>query len=428
MAKVKPFKGILYNTEKTGGNHSSVCAPPYDVIPPAMRDRLYESNEYNIIKLILGKSGDKDNTEDNQYTRAGRYYKDWIDKGVLKQDEEEAYYIYQQEYKAEGRKCRRTGFIGLMEIEDPDKKGILPHENTLAAPKEDRMNLIQEVRSNLSPIFTIFLDKDGSVKSIIERTMEGERPIIDIEIDGEAHRLWRLSDKQSLERISALMEDRKIFIADGHHRYEVARKYRDMMRQDPGYDGSADDVMMYFADMEEGDNLTVLATHRVVRSIEADDETIKSKLGGYFDVKEWDDLEGLMADLAERFRDSHIFGYYGGGKYLSMELKNEGDIEKLVDDDKSLEWKKLDVSILHSAIFRNLLGVKAEEGNIKYVKTPEEAVSLVESGSAGGAFFLNPTRVEQLKAVAENGDMMPQKSTYFYPKLLTGLVINRFGR
>ncbi len=429
MAEIKPFKGVLYNSAKMGGDYPSVCAPPYDVISPAMRDKLYDKNGYNIVRLILGRSYPSDNAGENRYIRAGRLLNEWMRQGVLIKDNSDAFYVYVQEYTSDDRKCRRTGFIGLMKIMDPDEKRIFPHERTHAGPKEDRMNLIKEVRANLSPVFGLYPDRDRGVTAILEDAVSSAAPAIDIREGRETHALWRLRDRDLSEKISRLMEDRKIFIADGHHRYEVARKYRDMMRKGAGYNGGADFVMMYFTDMTSPDDLTVMATHRVIKDTGTmDDDEVLRRLEEYFRVTERVDLRELMKSLKERSASGHVFGFFGKGKYFLMEMKNERDIEKLIVDERSAEWKRLGVSILHSAVLREMLGVKSEEGNVTYVKDPEEAVSLVRDGSHRCAFFLNPTRVDQLKAVAESGDMMPQKSTYFYPKLLSGLVMNKFDR
>ncbi len=426
MAEVRPFRGIIYNAGKVGDDVAGVYAPPYDVIPQTMRDELYEGNDYNVIRLILGKDREGDNEQDNKYTRANRFLTEWMEEGVLVKDKDEAFYVYEQEYQVHGRKCRRIGFIGLMEIADAEKKKIFPHEHTLAAPREDRMNLMKEVKGNLSPIFTLYSDMGRTITEILEKTVVSVAPLVDIQIGMEGHKLWRLRDKSSLEKISSSMEGKRIFIADGHHRYEVARKYRDMMRQQPGYDGSADHIMMYFTDMEASGNLTIMGTHRVIKDMELADDEIVERLKKYFYVTRHRDLADLISRLDKKSGESHAFGFFGGNGYLFIELKNESDIEKLIVEKKSLEWKKLDVSILHSAVFNGLLDIKNEEGKVKYVRDPEEAVSLVRNSGYKGVFFLNPTRVEQLKAVAERGDMMPQKSTYFYPKLLSGLVLNKF--
>jgi uncharacterized protein (DUF1015 family) len=426
MSEVKAFKGVLYDIDKIGGDYSLVTAPPYDVISPAEQADLYLKNEYNIIKLILGESFSEDASGDNKYIRAGKLLKEWTDGGITKKDDNENFYVYVQEYEVDGVKYRRQGFIGLMKIEESGEQDVLPHEHTLAKPKEDRMNLIKQVRCNLSPIFSLFLDETGEVDGILDATVSGSDPLVDIEIDGVRHMLWRLSDRDEQARISKNFSDKQVFIADGHHRYAVAKSYRDMMRKEPGYNGDADHILMYFADMRSDDNLTVMATHRVLKNMPvSDDAGISAKLEGYFNVTELDSLESLKKNLADA-TEKHVFGFYGGNKYLLLELKDEVVVEEFVSGEKSLGWKKLDVSILHSSILDNLLGIDEEEGNIIYVHTAEEANELVLDGKANGAFFLNPTKVTQLKAVAESGDMMPQKSTYFYPKLLTGLVINKF--
>jgi len=427
MGKMRPFKGLLYNAEKIGGDFSGVVAPPYDVIPDRMRDELYEKSPYNVIRLILGKTSDSDNDEDNRYTRAAKFFKEWQEEGVLSRNGNEAFYVYLQEYDFEGKSFSRIGFFGLLKIEDSEDEKVIPHEHTLAKPKEDRLNLIKQVKSNLSPIFTLFPDTDGSVTEVLKNKAKAEPPIIDIEREDGKHKLWRVADKESIEKISKSMENKSVYIADGHHRYAVSKTYRDMRRSEPNYDGSADYVMVYFTDMESGDNLAVMATHRAVKEMPlSGDKEVISKLADYFATDEFDTLSELTQRLYESREDSHIFGYYGGEKFISFKLKDENALQDLINDDRSLSWKQLDVSILHSGIFRKLLSVKDGEGNLTYVKKAEEAEELVRDKSHKAAFFLNPTKVSQLRAVTEHGEMMPQKSTYFYPKLLTGLVINKF--
>jgi len=428
MTEVKPFKGILYNKNKTNGGYVDVVAPPYDVISERMRDGLYEKSAHNVIRLILGKSSPQDNETYNKYTRAGKFFDEWQKDNVLVRDDKESFYIYLQEYPHDGKKCRRVGFLGLMKIGETGKDTVLPHEYTHAKPKEDRLNLIKQVNANLSPIFTLYDDQGGDISGMLERVMRTDDPLIDIDVDGERHKLWRLSGGGSIKKIREAMKDKMIFIADGHHRYEVARTYRDIRRKKKDYDGSADHVMMYFTDLTDRDNLTVMATHRVIKRMpSADEGVIVSKLKEYFDIREYDDLAGLKKCLKENSDGDHNFGFFAGSKFLFLRPKDKKRLIGLITDKKSLDWKKLDVSVLHSAVLTGILSVDNAEGNITYVRDPEEGEILVRDGSHMAAFFLNPTRVEQLKAVAELGEMMPQKSTYFYPKLLTGLVINRFG-
>jgi len=423
MAEIRPFKGFLYDKSKIGGDYSGVMAPPYDVIPESMRDELYEKNSYNVIRLILGKPFEDDNEENNKYTRAKRFLDEWQQEGILEKDRDEAFYVYLQEYMHKGEKYRRLGFIGLMNMDDP----ILRHEYTLAKPKEDRLNLIKQVKSNLSPIFTLFNDSEGNVTEVLEKAVAVSVPVIDVEIESVRHKFFRITDEASIKKIVDGLSDKKVFIADGHHRYEVAKTYRDMRRKEEGYDGSADHIMIYFTDLGKRDNLTVMPTHRAVKVMPfANDGELMAKMSGHFDVTEYSGLSELVERLEEEEMGGHAFGYFGGEKYLLLKSKDKKSLMELIPEEKSEEWKLLDVSVLHAAVFKNILSVKNEEGNITYVRDPESAVDLIEDGSHMAAFFLNSTRVEQLKTVAEKGEMMPQKSTYFYPKLLSGLVINKF--
>ncbi len=431
MAEIRPFKGLLYDKRKIGGEYSSVVAPPYDVISEELRNELYAKNAYNIIRLILGKSENGDNDKDNWYSRAAAALHSWQKDGVLARDRKESFYAYLQEYPYRGVTRRRLGFIGLMKIEENDKDKVLPHENTLAKPKEDRMNLIKRVESNMSPIFALYNGGPDkmAVKQLLEKSIDGVEPIADVTIGGERERLWRIDDEAVIGKIVSLMGDKRIFIADGHHRYEVARMYRDMRRKDKGYNGSADHVMMYFTDMADTDNLTVMATHRVIKQMPfKGDGELKDRLGGLFEIKEYPGIAPLVDALENSPRGEYIFGYFGGEKYLLLKARSIDKLLGIMKEDKSREWKLLDVSILHSAVLGGLLSVNDGEGNITYVRDPEKGFKLVADGSHMAAFFLKPTRVDQVKAVAELGEKMPQKSTYFYPKLLSGFVINKFDQ
>ncbi|MFH1395185.1 MAG: DUF1015 domain-containing protein [Candidatus Omnitrophota bacterium] len=427
MAEIKPFKGLVYNQEKIGGDYLNVVAPPYDVIPEEMKDALYAKNEYNVIRLILGKSQNGDDDKNNVYTRAKENLKNWENQGVIVRDDKPAIYIYVQEYECNGKTHKRIGFICLMKIGETGKDPVLPHEYTLAKPKADRMNLIKQVKANLSPIFSLYEDTDGIINDVITANIKKSDPVINITADDGTHKFWRLQDENSIDVIVNAMKDKKAFIADGHHRYEVAKTYRNMRRKEPGYDGSSDYVMMYFTDLSENSDLTVLATHRVVKVMPEDEkEKLLSKLEVYFDVKKCVSLTELFDNLNKEVFQDNVFGFFNGKDYFYMKPKNKGKLLSLIPDNKALEWKTLDVSVLHSAVLNKILAVDNLEGNITYMRRPEDAERIVKNGSHMAAFFLNPTRVDQLKAVAELGEMMPQKSTYFYPKLLTGLVINKF--
>ncbi|MBL7072451.1 MAG: DUF1015 domain-containing protein [Candidatus Omnitrophica bacterium] len=426
MAEIIPFKGLIYDSEKIGNDYSKVVAPPYDVISPEERDELYSKSGYNIVRLILSKSAEGDSPECNKYTRASEALEKWETEGVLARDEKKAFYIYSQEYKVDGKRRERIGFFALMKIGEAEGDEVLPHEYTLAKPKADRMNLIKEVRGNLSSIFSLY-DGARRVTEMLKKEMISAEPVIDIQVDGVGHKFWRLGREETVNAICSEMADKKVFIADGHHRYEVAKAYRDLKRNSPGYDGCADYIMMYFSDLSVQEALTVFATHRIIKSMpEIDENEIRSKLNEYFSVSECCDLTDLAEKLKGGAFKDYAFGFFNGEKYLFMESKDNEKLIELISEDRSVQWKSLDVSILHSAVLDKILAVKGTEGNVAYLRRAEDAVAIVKDGSHNAAFFLRPTRLEQLKAVAELGEMMPQKSTYFYPKLLTGLVINKF--
>lgn len=426
MAEIKPFNGVLYNKDKIS-SFKDVVAPPYDVISDDMREELYNSSEYNVIRLILGKSLETDTPDNNKYKRAGRFFRNWNEEGVLSRDEQPAFYIYRQEYEFGGKKLSRIGFLGLMKIEDPGKDTILPHEHTLSKPKEDRMNLIKEVKANLSPIFTLFYDNSGNVNEILNKTASGQDALIDIDEGTQSHKLWRLTGAEDIEAIKRVISRGGVFIADGHHRYEVARQYKKLRQSENGYDGSADHVLVYFADMADTDNLTVMGTHRALKDIQGlDEDVIISRLGEYFDIIECPSLDVMSEKLENLIDEGNAFGFFGGSRYIVIKPKDKEALKSLIKEDRAEAWKDLDVSILHAAVMDTILGLENKEGNITYVRDAEDAVKLVNEGTHKAAFIMNPTKVSQMKAVAELGEMMPQKSTYFYPKLLTGLVINKF--
>lgn len=252
MADVKPFKGILYNRKKV--DVSRVVTPPYDVISDDMQARFYRNDPYNIIRLILGKEHKGDTKKNNKYTRAKSFFHKWLKSNILTRDPRPSIYVYLQEYLDSGEKKTRVGFISLMRIEDPKKSGVLPHEYTLRKPKEDRLKLIASVRANLCPIFSLFQDQDNIINKIIKPFIKSKEPLFEIDLNGVVHKLWRVDDIKIISKIRSGMRNKKIFIADGHHRYEVSLLYRNLTREKSNVKKSAqnaDYVMMYFTNMNE---------------------------------------------------------------------------------------------------------------------------------------------------------------------------------
>lgn len=441
MAQVIPFKGFRYNTSKID-DLSKVMTPPYDVISPAEQDQFYQMSQYNIIRLELGKEEPGDDECHNKYTRAARYLKDWIENQILIQDKQPSFYIYQQQFSlTNGNTYTRTGFIGLVRLEEFSKGVILPHENTLSKPKADRLQLMRACEANFSQIFALYDDPAKKIPSLLKQHIESYSPDIEVEaIPGIIEKLWVVSEHSAIQQIQDNMADKKLYIADGHHRYETALTYRnERMAQNPHHTGDElyNFVMMMMVEMEDP-GLIILPTHRAISGIKgfSKEEFLKSAAKDFI-VEEHtfsgktlkqraDEMEGLLAE-----KGSHSFVFYDGDAkscYVltlkSMRIMNE----RLPQHD--ISYRSLDVTILHTLLLEPLLGIgkeqMANQDFITYTHDLMEGAQWVEEGRCQMAFFLNPTSVKQVKEVSLAGEKMPQKSTYFYPKLLTGLVINKF--
>jgi len=430
MADIIPFIGLRYNKSKIA-NLASVMTPPYDIIDDKSQARYYAEHPVNIIRLELGLVFPDDNEKNNRYTRAKKYLERWIEDETLLPEAKPAMYVYQQEFRVAGGTLTRNGFICGLKLQDYSEGSVLPHEETLSKPKADRLKLMQATQCNFSSIFGLYSDPEKRVDNALLQAIEGREPDLDI-IDeaGESHRIWVVTDENTLQAVAAYLKDEQIFIADGHHRYETALEYSKQMRE-LGHQGY-DYVMTTLVNLYD-EGLVILPTHRVVRNIShLDIEVFKSALSEVFTVQEFDssgDLSGFMEELAQRGKKKHVFGLYTPEKSLYfLTIKNMNQAKSLMPKEMSDSWKKLDVALLDHLILSQILGIKEDDrknqNNISYTRDEEWAVARVDDGSHQLAFLLNPTRVQEVVDVAKAGDKMPQKSTYFYPKLLTGVVIN----
>lgn len=426
MAQVKPFKGLMYDP-RIVGDLSKVMAPPYDVISESMQEEFYRLHNNNVVRLILGKIKPGDNKSSNRYTRAAKYLNEWLKNGSLIKNKTPCFYVYGQEYFFKGQMKTRWGFISLMKIEDPHTSRVLPHEYTFPKPKKDRLDLLKATGTNLSPIFSLFEDVDSSVLKILKESAAG-KPAIEIEQEGVSHKIWRLENPEAISRISGLMEDKQIFIADGHHRYEVALNFRNFIRNRKRGTSSGDYeyIMVYFSSLNP-DALTILSTHRVIRSIKGlNFKKTMSRLNEYFHIEEFKSTKGMFNKMDVAETGDPIFGMYFKGKgFLSLKLRDEEILSDIIIQRVSYRWKWLDVTILHQLIFDRILEVKekvAKRDNIVYTRDVNYAVKLVDEEDYQLAFFLNPPRIEQVRDVACSREKMPHKSTYFYPKPLSGFV------
>jgi uncharacterized protein (DUF1015 family) len=435
MAEILPFRGVLYDPAKVG-DVASVVAPPYDVIGPAEQAALYARHPGNIIRLELGQEHPGDGPQGNRYTRAQRFLQEWLRDGLLRRDDRPAIYLYAVEYRLRGGQTRTMrGFLSLVKLEEFGTGRIFPHENTRAAAKDDRYQLLETCRSNFSPIFSLYSDAEGAIIRTLERTVEKGRPRFAVtDADGVRHLLWTVSDPQALDRVVTAMKPLPLFIADGHHRYESALRYRNAQRQASGDKGPlpSDWVLMYFSNLDDP-GLTILPTHRMLPGpLPCPVSEFRTRLAETFTVetialtKETEPparAKFLSALQAARSSNAHVMGLIvrGGSRYEVLTLNATG-LAKLGPSAR----ERLDVSILQQMVFRGALRMTPkDEERLIYIKDEEEALAMLARGEGELAVLLNPPKIAEVKDVARAGDRMPHKSTYFFPKPLTGLVINK---
>lgn len=434
---------------------AKVTCPPYDVIDAALQEGCYDLSPYNIVRLILRK----DSPAQDKYSQIRDEFNSWLDKGVLLQDKEEAVYFYEQEYTypvknkplstvCPGEKRKRSGFIALLKIDDTSnssdgaRRSVHAHEHTHLAPKEDRLQLLRQVKANLSPIFLLFYDKCRIIKRLRDRC-GSEIPFIDITgPDAVKHKLWRITDSKIIERIRNDFKGSDVFIADGHHRYEVACNFRKDTRDalgNPEKDLACDYVMAYFTDLTSG-GLTILPTHRVVKEIgEAEFCGLGAELEKYFDIDKARDCADLFVMLSRAAKNEQVLGMYKldtaknipENKFFLLRLKKSLNIDKVINLDKPSQYKRLAVVILDQLILGGMLNIGAQEGakneRLFYTNDAALAVKMVDNKEAKAAFFLNPVDAKEMTQLAAQGERMPPKSTFFYPKLLSGLAIYKFN-
>lgn len=424
MAEIKGYKGLRFNCEKAGKIEELVC-PPYDIISDQQREEYIKTNPHNIIRLELPKGDDK-------YNKAAEILKDWLEKGILVKEDKPAIYIYEEEFTAYGERKAIKGIICRVKLEEFSKGIILPHEFTLSKAKEDRLNLMKATNCNFSQIYSLYMDGGKNTLGKIDSLSMSEPDIQLQDNDNVTHRMWIIKDEKAIADICSDFADRKLYIADGHHRYETALNYRNYLReQGLAKEGDACDYqMMMLVDMEHP-GLVVFPTHRLVRNLDSfNAERVIDGCKEYFDVTEHSDINTIESTLMELYnqgKKAYAF-YCGGSSYKLLVLKDTNIIKKLLPN-ASTATQQLDVTILHTLILEKIFGIDAEnmakQINLTYTKIFDEAISSVQQGNSQCAFILNPTRVSEIREVASNGEKMPQKSTYFYPKMITGLVMNQ---
>ncbi len=438
MAEVIPFRGIVYHPEKIQ-HLGEVATPPYDVISPAEQARAYERHPHNIIRLILGKEFPEDSEADNRYTRAARYWKEWTAGSILIRDPQPAFYLTATRFTVEDRPRTRFGLIARVRLEPFDKGVILPHETTFSGIKSDRLRLMEACHANFSPVFSLYPDPDRHLLSTLKDRVEGRTPDMEFTDTAEhRQRLWRITEGPFCEQVTRDFQDKILYIADGHHRYETALAYRDRLaRVDPGFsnDHPANFIMMYLTGMTDP-GLVVLPAHRMVRSVPADlPENFTARIQAFFDIfavpfrgnTPDEVLPEFLSELEKGAHRNTIGVFMKGRSELLLLRLREGVMDRFADElPESL--RSLDVTVLTRLLLMEVLGFDGDRlddpAAISYTSRAETAMEAVFEGKFEMAFILNPTRIEQVRKIAGEGLIMPRKSTYFYPKVITGQVIN----
>jgi len=431
MVRIAPFRGIVYNP-KTIRDPSKVVAPPYDVISPEEQERLCRKSPQNIVRLIL-------NQEPNPYEDAARLFEQWQTDGVLVRAEQPAIYFLSQRFPLKsGEQKERLGFIALTRIEDFSSGSVYPHENTFQGPREDRVKLLHACKANLSPIFGLYSQPRQTLTEALKEHIQGVPPNIQVKEDGKgSSQLWQITDPEVIHLVQRQMQDQPLLIADGHHRYEAAMNYRNHLRGEHSHWSGREAfnyVMMYFSNMTD-DGLVILPTHRLVRDFDSMPFLqLEESLQKYFNMDQYpktpDGRHSFLQDLQKGGKKHRLIGvsFKGDPRYLILRLKNKKAMQNL-GKEMSPALLELDVTILHFLILEHILGLTPERqvanDTISYPQDEEEALKAVERGDYKAAFILGPPRAQEILAIALGGEKMPQKSTYFYPKLLSGLVINK---
>jgi uncharacterized protein (DUF1015 family) len=431
MVRIAPFRGLFYNQKKIR-DLSKVVAPPYDVISTEEQEKLYRKSPHNFVRLDLSR-------EPDSYSAAAELFKHWQDEGIFERDEVPAIYYIKQRFSLRGgEKKERQGFFAVTELQDLATGDIRPHEKTLDAPKEDRLKLMLACNAQLSPIFALYAEPKSTMNRMLAASVEGVDPFIEVkQDDGSECRLWRITDPELWRRVQQEMRDQRLLIADGHHRYEATLKYRNQLRSEKAqWNGleAFNYIMAYFANMND-ENLVILPTHRLVRGYAAQPFLqLEDTLQKYFYVEQYPKTpEGkawFLKALKSGARKHRLIGasFKRDPRYLILRLKNKRIMQRLAKD-LSTPLRELDVTTLHLLILEHILGLAPEQQVsshvIRYSQDEEAVLQSLEKEDFQAAFILNPPKAEDILTIANGGEKMPQKSTYFYPKLTSGLVVNK---
>lgn len=433
MAIISPFKGITFNMDRVKAEN--VITQPYDKISPDAREGYYKASPYNIVRIVKGVAEENDSANNNVYTRAAGYFKRWLAEGVLLKSEKPAYYYLEQKYEIEDVSRIRKGLICMGRAEEYDAEVVFPHEQTLKGPKIDRMELFRATKGSFGQIFLLYNDRDKIVDRLASEGKK-EAYLSFTGPDGVIHTLYQIDDAETIRSFSDAMKDKQLFIADGHHRYETALAFKNEMSEkypDAGNNAAFKYCMMTLVNMDD-EGMTVLPTHRLVKNVEDfDSERLIEKLKPDFEIEELayneDNPDASAKICLDRLagEKSTAFAtlFSDTKKLLLLKLKDVSTLATL--ENHSDIAKSLDITILHDAILDPCLGIDkqalAEQKNLDYRRNAKNCIEMTLNGEYQAVFLLNATKVEQVRDMALNRETMPQKSTDFYPKVLTGFVM-----
>ena len=419
MAQIKEFKALRFT--KKAGNIGELCCAPYDIISEQQREDYIQKNKNNVIRLELPKGEDC-------YNNAAKVLADWQNNGIVECDAEPALYIYEDAFAVKGVNYSFKGFVSRVKLEEFSKGIILPHEETLSKAKQDRFNLMTATGCNFSQIYSLYSDPENATDKILDE-LSADAPVHEfVDSDGVTHRLWVATKSEKTAALCNWFNDKKLYIADGHHRYETALNYRNSLKEQGVECADADYIMMFLVNMQSK-GLVVFPTHRIVRNLDSfSKDDLLCASAEYFDIEKLCCREKIEASLEQLYSQGKTaFGYTDKNDSYLLTLKDISVMDSVLPD-KSEALRRLDVSVLHSLILERCLKIDKEnmanQVNLTYTRDLSEAYSAADT-YADCCFILNPTRVSEIAAVATNDEKMPQKSTYFYPKLITGLVMNK---
>jgi uncharacterized protein (DUF1015 family) len=430
MVRIAPFRGVFYNQKKIR-DLGRVVTPPYDVISPEEQEKLYRKSPYNFVRLDFSQ-------EPDPYAAVAELFANWQAEGIFERDEEPAIYFAVHKFALkDGEIKERQGFYALTQLQDFSSGEIRPHEKTLEAPKQDRLQLMLASHAQLSSIFALYSQPKDSINRILSEQTEGKASFIEVELDGgDECRLWRITDLALIREIQRQMKEQRLVIADGHHRYEATLRYRDRMRSAGSSTGreSFNYIMTHLANMND-ESVVILPTHRLVRGYEPKPFLqLEEALQTYFYSEQYpktaEGKSSFLKALKNSGRKHRVIGasFKRDPRYLILRLKNKRIMQRLAKD-LSAPLRDLEVSILHHLILEHILGLSPEQQTngetIRYSQDEEAVLQSLEREDYQAAFILNATKSADILTITDNGETMPQKSTYFYPKLISGLVVNK---